>query len=80
MTSYTVKLDDESVMNICSECRSHYDARSENPKEWHGFFDDGNIPPTSHIIGGSWHTKKVAEVAKKTASKSSKGQAEADSD
>ncbi len=79
MTSHTVKLDDESVMSICNDCLAHYNDRKDNPKEWHGFFDDGNIPATSHIIGGSWYTKKVAEAAKK-ASKASKDKTGSGSD
>ena len=70
ITTHTVKLDDdESIMPICPDCLKNYLSRNETPKNWHGFFDDGSIPVTSHIIGGSWHTKKVANVAKKSANK-----------
>ena len=70
LTTHSVKLDDdESIMPICSECLKNYLNRNETPKDWHGFFDDGSIPDTSHIVGGSWHTKKVAAAAKKSANK-----------
>lgn len=70
LTTHSVKLDDdESIMPICSECLKNYLNRNESPKDWHGFFDDGSIPDTSHIVGGSWHTKKLANVAKKSANK-----------
>ena len=78
MTTHSVKLDDDSIMPICPDCLKNYLARNDNPKSWHGFFDDGAIPATSHIVGGAWHTKKVAAAAKK-ATKASKD-AESDSD
>ena len=58
---------DDGKMKACKICAKHFLAAWEKPTEWHGFFDDGEIPEKSHLIGGPWHKKKLASAS--TASK-----------
>ena len=58
---------DGGKMKACKICAKHFLAAWEKPTEWHGFFDDGEIPEKSHLIGGPWHKKKLASAS--TASK-----------
>jgi len=55
---------DGGKMKACKICAKHFNAKEEKPAEWHGFFDDGEIPEKSHIIGGPWHKKKMGAASK----------------
>jgi hypothetical protein len=56
---------DGGKMKACKICAKHFNAKEDKPAEWHGFFDDGEIPEKSHIIGGPWHKIKIAKAASK---------------
>jgi hypothetical protein len=55
---------DGGKMKACKICAKHFNAKEEKPAEWHGFFDDGEIPEKSHLIGGPWHKKKLSTASK----------------
>jgi len=55
---------DGGKMKACKICAKHFNAKEDKPAEWHGFFDDGEIPEKSHIIGGPWHKKKMGAASK----------------
>ena len=46
---------DDGELFLCKTCSKKYEVRDSQPILWHGFFDDGQIPLTSHILGGPWH-------------------------
>jgi hypothetical protein len=55
----------EGELHLCKICIKRYNARAENPQNWHGFFDDDGAPETSHFEGGAWYKKKMAAAAAK---------------
>lgn len=49
--------DEDDVCYLCSVCHSRYNDKKDT---WLGFFDDGMIPPRSHLMGSDWYKKMVA--------------------
>lgn len=49
--------DEDDVCYLCSVCHSRYNEKKDT---WLGFFDDGMIPPRSHLMGSEWYKKMVA--------------------
>lgn len=68
--------DEDDIAYLCAVCHTRH---SENKDTWLGFFDDGMIPPKSHLMGSVWYKGVLAEGMKKLASEPAKeGGAKAD--
>ena len=75
--AFAVKIgeDEDDVCYLCAVCHTRH---SEAKDTWLGFFDDGTIPPKSHLMGSVWYKAVLAEGMKKLATEGTKEPAKVD--
>ncbi len=75
--AFAVKIgeDEDDVCYLCAVCHTRH---SEAKDTWLGFFDDGAIPPKSHLMGSIWYKAVLAEGMKKLATEPAKEGTKAD--
>ena len=56
--------DEDDIVYLCAVCHTRH---TEDKDTWLGFFDDGMIPPKSHLMGSVWYKAMLAEGMKKLA-------------
>lgn len=71
--------EEEGTHHLCKVCVKRWEARSEHPDNWHGFFDDNGAPETSHFKDGAWYKKKMA-AAKAKAESAAQSAAQSDAE